>query len=59
MNNALRWHLRYDSGQVAGLASASAVFQSRLDTELHRRFPSQEEEVQLSPYFKNLQVPKN
>ncbi|KJA19134.1 hypothetical protein HYPSUDRAFT_56817 [Hypholoma sublateritium FD-334 SS-4] len=34
-------------GQVAGLATASAVFQSRLDTELHARFPSEAEEASL------------
>ena len=33
------------SGQVGGLASASAVFQSRLDTELHERLPPGSEEV--------------
>ena len=32
-------------GQVGGLASASAVFQSRLDTELHERLPPGSEEV--------------
>ena len=34
-------------GQVAGLATASAVFQSRLDTELHARFPREAEEASL------------
>ncbi|KAF9481317.1 vacuolar amino acid permease [Pholiota conissans] len=32
-------------GQVGGLAAASAVFQSRLDTELHARFPREAEEL--------------
>jgi len=32
-------------GQVGGLASASAVFQSRLDTELHERLPPGSEEL--------------
>ena len=35
-------------GQVGGLASASAVFQSRLDTELHERLPPGSEEVCLA-----------
>ncbi|PPQ73575.1 hypothetical protein CVT24_007461 [Panaeolus cyanescens] len=32
-------------GQVGGLASASAVFQSRLDIELHKRLPPGSEDV--------------
>ncbi|PPQ88137.1 hypothetical protein CVT25_004893 [Psilocybe cyanescens] len=32
-------------GQVGGLASASAVFQSRLNTELHARLPEESEEL--------------
>jgi hypothetical protein len=40
-------------GQVGGLASASAVFQSRLDTELHERLPPGSEEV---CFQKQLQV---
>ncbi|KAF8179661.1 vacuolar amino acid permease [Pholiota molesta] len=32
-------------GQVGGLAAAAAVFQSRLDTELHARFPREAEEL--------------
>ncbi|KAF8959682.1 vacuolar amino acid permease [Flammula alnicola] len=32
-------------GQVGGLAAASAVFQSRLNTELHARLPSESEEL--------------
>ena len=39
-------------GQVGGLASASAVFQSRLDTELHERLPSGSEEVCLLQVMK-------
>ena len=35
-------------GQVGGLASASAVFQSRLDTELHERLSPGSEEVCLA-----------
>ena len=35
-------------GQVGGLASASAVFQSRLDTELHERLPPGSDEVCVS-----------
>ena len=37
---------RFDlSGQVGGLAAASAVFQARLNSELHVRLPSGSEEV--------------
>jgi hypothetical protein len=32
-------------GQVGGLAIASAVFQSRLNTELHARLSGESEEV--------------
>lgn len=39
-------------GQVGGLASASAVFQSRLDAELHERLPPGSEEVCFNNYFK-------
>ena len=42
----------YLLGQVGGLASASAVFQSRLDTELHERLPPGSEEVCFNNYFK-------
>ena len=42
-----KFTLFYFIGQVGGLASASAVFQSRLDTELHERLPPNSEEVYL------------
>lgn len=35
-------------GQVGGLAAASAVFQSRLNIELHARFPPDSEEASLT-----------
>ncbi|KAF4615064.1 hypothetical protein D9613_003476 [Agrocybe pediades] len=33
-------------GQVGGLASASAIFQSRLDTELHHHFPTGDKQTE-------------
>ena len=40
-----KFTLFYFIGQVGGLASASAVFQTRLDAELHERLPPNLEEV--------------